>query len=196
VGIILGIRGTGTLLGFTLMFLGASKLDPRFTMFVGFFLQGISGWYMAQFNINLTTFDVLWTSWLQGLGVGLIWVPLSIVTFSQLDDSETAEGSAVFHLMRNFGSSIFISITIAIMIRTGTTSYAELSENASPLNQGLVFQDSIFSMWSLDNNQTLAALSGEIGRQAIMIGYLNAFYAFAITAFAVCPFLFLAKVKK
>jgi DHA2 family multidrug resistance protein len=82
------------------------------------------------------------------------------------------------------------------MIRTGTTSYAELSENASPLNQGLVFQDSIFSMWSLDNNQTLAALSGEIGRQAIMIGYLNAFYAFAITAFAVCPFLFLAKVKK
>ena len=82
------------------------------------------------------------------------------------------------------------------MIRTGTTSYSELSENATPLNQGLVFQDSLFTIWSLDNSQTLAALSGEIGRQAIMIGYLNAFYAFAITAFAVCPFLFLAKVKK
>jgi DHA2 family multidrug resistance protein len=196
VGVILGIRGTGTLLGFTFMFLRGSKIDPRITMFAGFFLQGVSGWYMAQFNINLTTFDVLWTSWLQGLGVGLIWVPLSIVTFSQLDANETAEGSAVFHLMRNFGSSVFISISIAIMIRTGTTSYSELSENATPLNQGLVFQDSLFTIWSLDNSQTLAALSGEIGRQAIMIGYLNAFYAFAITAFAVCPFLFLAKVKK
>jgi DHA2 family multidrug resistance protein len=196
VGVILGIRGTGTLLGFTIMFLGGSKIDPRLTMFAGFMLQGISGWYMAQLNINLTMFDVLWTSWLQGLGVGLIWVPLSIVTFSQLDDTETAEGASVFHLMRNFGSSVFISISIAIMIRTGQMSYAELAENATPLNQGLVFQDSLFSIWSLDSAQTLAALSGEIGRQAIMIGYLNAFYAFSITAFAVCPFLFLAKIKK
>jgi DHA2 family multidrug resistance protein len=196
VGLILGIRGTGTLLGFTFMFLRGSKIDPRITMFAGFCLQGISGWYMAQFNINLTMYDVLWTTWLQGLGVGLIWVPLSIVTFSQLDETETAEGSAVFHLMRNFGSSVFISISIAIMIRTGTTSYSELSENATPLNQGLAFQDSLFTIWSLDNTQTLAALSGEIGRQAVMIGYLNAFYAFAITAFAICPFLFLAKLKK
>jgi DHA2 family multidrug resistance protein len=82
------------------------------------------------------------------------------------------------------------------MIRTGTVSYTELSENATPLNQGLLFQDSMGSIWSLDSTQNLAALSGEIGRQAIMIGYLNAFYAFAITAFAVCPFLFLAKIKK
>ncbi len=196
VGLILGIRGTGTLLGFTFMFLRGSRIDPRITMFAGFFLQGVSGWYMAQFNINLTMYDVLWSTWLQGLGVGLIWVPLSMVTFSQLNENETAEGSAVFHLMRNFGSSVFISISIAIMIRTGTTSYSELSENATPLNQGLAFQDSLFTIWSLDNTQTLAALSGEIGRQAIMIGYLNAFHAFAITAFAVCPFLFLAKIKK
>lgn len=196
VGIILGIRGTGTLLGFTFMFLGGSKIDPRYTMFVGFFLQGLSGWYMAQFNINLTTFDVLWTAWLQGLGVGLIWVPLTVVTFSQLDETETAEGAAVFHLLRNFGSSVFISITIAIMTRTGQMNYADLSQNATPLNQGLEFQDSWFAVWSLDGAQTLAALSGEIGRQAIMIGYLNAFYAFTMTAFAICPFLFLAKIKK
>ena len=196
VGIILGIRGTGTLLGFTFMFLGGSKIDPRYTMFAGFFLQGLSGWYMAQFNINLTTLDVLWTAWLQGLGVGLIWVPLTIITFNQLDETETAEGASVFHLVRNFGSSIFISISMTIMLRTGQMNYSELTQNATPLNEALVFQDSLFAIWSLDSPGTLAALSGEIGRQAIMIGYLNAFYAFAMTAFAVCPFLFLAKLKK
>ena len=196
VGLILGIRGTGTLLGFTFMFLGGSKLDPRYTMFVGFFLQGLSGWYMAQFSINLTMFDVLWTTWLQGLGVGLIWVPLTIVTFSQLSENETAEGSSIFHLVRNFGSSIFISISIAIMIRTGGMNYAHLSQNITPLNEALIFQDSLFAIWSIDGAERLAALSGEVGRQAIMIGYINAFYAFCMTAFAICPFLFFAKVNK
>ena len=196
VGLILGIRGTGTLLGFLFMFLGGAKIDPRYTMFTGFLLQGISGWYMAQFNINLTTFDVLWTAWLQGLGVGMIWVPLSIITFSQLNKHETAEGSAIFHLVRNFGSSVFISISLAIMLRTSQMNYSELAQNATPLSQGLTFQDSLFAFWSIEGARTLAAFSGEIGRQAIMIGYLNAFYAFTITAFAVCPFLFLAKLDR
>lgn len=196
IGLILGIRGTGTLLGFFFMFLGGSRIDPRYTMFAGFMLQGISGWYMAQFSVNLTTFDVLWTSWLQGLGVGMIWVPLTVVTFSQLNEEETAEGSSVFHLVRNFGSSVFISITIAIMIRTGQMNYSSLSQSATPLNTALPFQDSLFAFWSIDGVGTLAALSGEIGRQATMIGYLNAFYAFTMTAFAICPFLFMVRLRR
>jgi DHA2 family multidrug resistance protein len=132
---------------------------------------------------------------LQGLGVGMIWVPLTIITFSQLDETETAEGAAIFHLVRNFGSSVFISITIAIMIRTGSMNYSTLSQKANPLNEAFTFQDSLFATWSIDGVQRLVTLSGEIERQAIMIGYLNAFYAFCMTAFAICPFLFLAKVK-
>ena len=196
VGLILGVRGIGTLAGFIFMFFGGSRIDPRFTMFAGFFLQGIAGWYMAQFNLNLTTFDVLWTSWLQGLGVGLIWVPLTIVTFSQLNEDETAEGSSIFHLVRNFGSSVFISVSIAIMIRTGQMNYAALSEAATPLNSAMSFQDSLFAIWAVEGTRTLTALSGEIGRQATMIGYLNAFYAFTITAFAICPILFLVRLRK
>ncbi len=196
VGLILGIRGTGTLLGFTFMLLGGSKIDPRYTMFAGFSLQGIAGWYMAQFNLNLTMLDVLWTSWLQGLGVGMIWVPLTIVTFSQLNESETAEGASIFHLVRNFGSSVFISVSFAIMIYTSQMNHSTLTESATPLNEALIFQNSLFSTWSIEGTRTLAALSGEIGRQSLMIGYLNAFYAFTMTAFAICPFLFLAKLKK
>ena len=196
VGLILAARGAGTLVGFTFMFLKGSGMDPRLTMCAGFLTQGIAGFYMAQFDINLTTFDVLWTAALQGMGVGLIWVPLSMVTFSQLTPAETAEGSSVFHLVRNFGSSMFISISISIMQRTGRMSYSDMSQNASPLNQGLQFQDSMFSVWSLDNTGRLAALAGEIGRQAAMIGYVNAFYAFAAIAFAICPLLYLVKVKR
>jgi MFS transporter, DHA2 family, multidrug resistance protein len=82
---------------------------------------------------------------------------------------------------------MFISISISIMQRTGRMSYSDMSQNASPLNQGLQFQDSMFSVWSLDNTGRLAALAGEIGRQAAMIGYVNAFYLMAVAGAVAVP---------
>ena len=81
------------------------------------------------------------------------------------------------------------------MIRTGNMNYSTLSQNINPLNKAFTFQDSLFATWSIDGVQRLVTLSGEIERQAIMIGYLNAFYAFCMTAFAICPVLFLAKIR-
>ncbi len=194
IGIVLGARGVGTLIGFIFMFWG-NKLDPRPMLAVGFLLQGVSGWYMAQFSINLTTFDVLWTSCLQGLGVGLIWVPMTVLTFNTLDKRHTGEATAIFHMVRNFGSSIYISISIAIALRSARVNYSELSAGIGPLNEPLQFQDSLFRVWSLDGTGALAGLSSEIARQAIMIGYLNSFLAFAITSVIVLPLLFFVRLR-
>ena len=146
IGILLAVRGVGTLAAFAFMLKG-SRFDPRIPMFVGFFIQGVAGLYMANLNINLTMFDVLWTTTLQGVGVGLIWVSLSMVTFSQLSADETAEGSAIFHLVRNVGSSIFISVSIATMLRTSKMSYSDMVQSVSPTNQAFAFQDSLYSIW-------------------------------------------------
>ena len=144
---------------------------------------------MAQFSINLTMFDVLWTTWVQGLG-RLIWVPLTIVTFSQLDQKDTAEGSSIFHLVRNFGSSVFISVSIAIMIRTGGMNYAHLSQSISPLNEALNFQ--IFIIFYLVTGWGRAtSCSKRRGRTTGSHDRLyKCIYAFCMTAFAICPFYF------
>lgn len=195
IGMVLGARGIGTLTGFFLMF-WANKFDPRLLLVIGFACQGIAGWTMAQFSVDLTTWGVLWTSALQGFGVGMIWVPLTLVTFATLDQRHTAEATAIFHLVRNFGSSIFISLSIALALRTARESYAELTVNASPMNQALAMQDGLFRTWSLDSVTALAGLSREIGRQALMIGYLNAFMLFAVTSFAVIPLVLMVRVVR
>jgi MFS transporter, DHA2 family, multidrug resistance protein len=195
IGYVLGARGVGTMLGFFVMFWG-NKLEPRMLLALGFGLQGLSGVFIAGFNINMTTFDVLWTSALQGLGVGLIWVPLTIVTFRTMDPSKTAEATAIFHLIRNFGSSIFISISIGVAQRSARTNYAEMSEFASPMNEALDYQFSFNSIYSLDSARALAGLSNEIARQAVMIGYLNTFLLFAATSFAAIPILFFFRMRK
>lgn len=195
IGLLLGARGVGTFIGFLFMIKG-NQIDPRYTLTAGFLCQAVSGWYMAQFSLDLTTFDVMWTSCLQGFGVGMIWVPLTVVTFTTLDDKYTAEGTGIFHLIRNFGSSLFISISIAVVLRTSRMNYSSMVENVTPINPAIPFQDSFYGVWSITDTGALAALSGEIGRQSAMIGYSNAFYLFSIAAFAACPLVFLAKLKR
>ena len=42
----------------------------------------------------------------------------------------------------------------------------------------------------------LARLSGEIARQSEMIGYINAFYLYALTAFAIIPLIAFVRMPR
>ena len=194
IGLLLAARGGGTLLGFIIMFFG-NKLDPRIWLIFGFGLQGLAGLAMAQFDINVTTADVAWTSAMQGLGVGFLWVPLTLVTFNTLNPRYLPEGMAMFHLLRNIGSSIHISLSVALVIHMSKVNYAGLAENISPYNETLRYSWAL-GHWNLDSVTGLATIGNEIQRQASMIGYINAFYMYAFTALAVLPLIFLVGKRR
>jgi len=196
IGNLLGFRGLGTFFAFTTMLFVGTKINPKLSMATGFGCQAIAGYAMSNFDIYVTMADVAWTSCLQGFGVGLVWVPLAVVTFATLDPRSVGEGTAVFHLLRNIGSSIHISISIALVIRTSKISYADLTVFISPLNEMLALPG-VRGLWDMNSAPGLSALSGEIQRQATMIGYVNAFQFFWITALAAMPLLLLlAKWKR
>ena len=194
IGLVLASRGVGTLVGFAIMIF-AARVDPRVPLFIGFVLQAVAGWAMLQFDINLTTGDVLWTTALQGLGVGLIWVPLSVITFSTLAPEFVPDGTAIFHLLRNIGSSIHISLSIALVLRSAKVNYAEMAEHISPFNETLSLPW-VRGLWGTDSPSGLAALSNEILRQATMIGYLNSFALFALTALVALPLIFFVRWRR
>src|SRR3546814_8324194 len=81
--------------------------------------------------------------------------------------------SSVFHLMRNLGSSLFISLSVTTVVRSGNANYSRMTEFASPYHEPIargVAED----RWTLETAEGLARLSREIGRQASMLAYLNA----------------------
>jgi DHA2 family multidrug resistance protein len=194
VGLLLAMRGVGTLIGFTIMFF-ASKIDPRYPMTLGFILQAVAGMAMAQFDVNVTTFEVAWTSALQGLGVGFVWVPMAVVTFATMEPKSIPQASGIFHLLRNFGSSVYISMSVAIMLNGTKVNYAEMTEHISIYNETLRLPF-VMGQWSSENLSGLAAISAEIQRQAMMIGYANSFYVFALTSIAVIPLVLMLRVPK
>ena len=195
IGLLMGARGAGTFVGFTLMAF-AGRVDPRIPMVLGFLLQAYAGWEMAQFDINLTTRDVAWTSAVQGLGVGLLWVPVSVVTFSTLKPAYIPEATAIFQLLRNVASSAFISISVVVVIRTAAVSHADVASGLSVWLDGFRFL-SATSVWDVTTTTGLAGLETELQKQSLMIGYLNAFHLFAWISLAAIPLVLLVRpVKK
>ena len=194
IGIILGLRGAGAIGGFfAAIFL--SKLDPRIGITIGFLLQVASGLHMSSFDTNATIFDVGINSVLQGLAVGIIWVPLTVAAFATLDNKYLDEASAVYHMLRNLGSAVFISLSVTVVIISTAENYAGMTEFISDFNKVLSLPWSL-GAWDTGSNPSLAALSSEMGRQAALIGYINAFKAYTIASLAVLPLIALVRIPK
>lgn len=194
IGFILGARGTGTLLAFFLM-IWAIRINARILISLGFLLQALAGWQMANLDINVGTWDILWPVFWQGFGVGVLWVPITIVAFSTLKREWVPEGTAVFHLLRNVGSSIHIAISLALALRMTKISYAELAGQVSQYNETLQMPW-VAGSYSVDTAQGTAQLGTEIQRQAMMIGFIDAFYFFALTAMLALPLVLFIRIKR
>ena len=194
IGLLLAARGVGALAG-NFLVLWISKNDPRVGLVIGFLAQAVSCWILANFDINMTTRGVAWASALQGFGVGVTWVPLTVMMFSSIDPKYIPEGTAVLHLLRNIGSSIYISLTVTVVIRSTTQNYMDMSNFINPFNERFSFKD-LMGFWEPETFSGLMGLSGEIERQAAMIGYINAFYLLALTGFIALPLIFFVDNKK
>ena len=189
IGYVLGSRGFGAMIGFfTAMFIGQKY--PRKSMLAGFGALVISGYWLTTFDLNVTLTELMLNGVVQGLAVGTIWVPLTIATFSTLPASVRAETSSVFHLLRNIGSSVFISLTVTEIIRSTAMNYEHMTEQITPFSKPLLLPW-VSGGWSANDVESLARLSEEMARQAAMISYLNAFGIYTLMAAAALPLILL-----
>jgi DHA2 family multidrug resistance protein len=194
VGYLVSARGVGNLLSFAVA-VYLTRYNARLALAVGMLLQVWAAWQMTLLNINMTDFDVIWTNLVQGFGFGIAYLPMTTLAFSTLPTHFVVQGSAVFVLMRNFGSSLFISLSVLVLVRSTAENYAGLSAAVSPMNETLR-NPGLVGGWGWQTTKGLAALSAEIERQASMGGYVNAFILFAFAAAIGVPFAFLFRDPK
>tara|TARA_Y100001960_G_C14187432_1_gene593260 strand:- start:134 stop:592 length:459 start_codon:yes stop_codon:yes gene_type:complete len=143
---------------------------------------------MAQFDMNVSVLEVMLTSAFQGFGNSFLWAPLTVIAFGTLSTDKLGEATAVFHLIRNLGSAIIISVCVGVVILSTGVNYSVLSEHLSLFNEAFSLS-AISGGWTLNTPSGLAQLSNEVERQASMIGYINAFYLFSAIAASVIPFI-------
>jgi DHA2 family multidrug resistance protein len=191
IGLIVGYRGIGGTIGFCSTLL-IGRWDPRLGMIIGFGLLVASGAWLMSLDLNVGLDVLLMNSMLQGMAVGVVWVPLTVLTFAALDSRHMAESMSLFHLLRNIGSSLFISLSVAEIVRSTAVNYSRMAEMVSPFNEALAVPG-LMGGWTTGSIPGLAQLGREIGRQSAMIGYVNAFGLYTAAAAAAILLVLLAR---
>lgn len=194
IGYIVASRGIGGVFGFfAAMLMGV--LNPRIGMIIGFAAQVVSGVWLMNIDLNVEVWVLVANGMLQGASVGIVWVPLTIVTFSGLPPRFLPEATALFHLLRSLGASLFISISVAEVVRSTGLNYSRMVEMISPFNEVLTLPWAT-GAWTAETLEGLTRLSGEITRQSAMIGYLNAFGIYTFISAIAIPLVLLTALGR
>jgi len=184
IGLLLAPRGMGTMVGMMVVGRLLGRVDARWPIMVGIVMTGVSLYFMTHFGVEVSNFDVVWIGLLQGLGLGLVFVPISSVAYSTLPPDRRTEAASLFSLVRNIGSSIGISAVMTMLARGVQASHAELAARvpAFGAEQGLVP-----AAWDPSTLAGAAALNAEVSRQAAVIAYINDFHVLMLVTFAALP---------
>ena len=173
-GMVLSMRGIGTLVGMSLVGQLSKWFSLRTTIIVSLLTIAFSSQAMTSWTPDVSIWQVTWITIINGFGMGMLWVALTTVTFSTLAPSLRTEGAALFALIRAVGASIGISIAVTVLTRSTQINYATLMEFVTVYNDAFLMLGET-SSWNLGTMKGLAALQKEIFGQAEMIGYLNDF---------------------
>ncbi|NQV20726.1 MAG: DHA2 family efflux MFS transporter permease subunit [Rhodospirillales bacterium] len=186
VGLLIAMRGIGTVISQVMMISFAHRWSPRLLFFIGFALHTYAGLLMARFDMNVSLSEMAWAMAIQGLGVGFLWVPMTLVTFSNFDPRRSAEGMTLFHFLRSIASSYYISASFVVVFHTQKMNYSDLVQWINPFNDRLSF-GGVMGGWNAESATGLAGIVGEVTRQATTIGYINSFNLFLWTSMLVYP---------
>lgn len=172
-------RGVGTMISMIAVGQLVRRVYPRILIPVGLALAAWSTHRMSGFSLGMDEGLVITSGLAQGLGTGLIFVPLSTVAFATLNPALRNEGAAMFTLIRNIGSAVGISVLQFMTIRNASTVHARLVEGVRPDNPAV---SSAMPDLDFGSAAALARCNGEITRQASMVSYTHAFHAlFVVT---------------
>ncbi len=191
-GLALAPRGVGVLLTMAIAGRLRDKVDMRYLIATGSCISAYSLWMMAHWSLDLDMYHVIMTGFIQGLGMGLVFMPLNAMAFATLEPRWRTDGASLLNLLRSIGASVGISLCTTLLARNVQTSHEYLGANITRGTWAYIDPAQATRFGEL-GGAALGMIDGEINRQAAMIAYLNDFYAMAIVTVITIPLVFLLK---
>lgn len=187
-GLILAPRGVGTMFAMLMstLIMERTMISPRYLIVAGLSLITLSMWEMTGFTTDVTLAMIVRTGITQGIGLGLIFTPLSTLAFATLDPALRTDATSIFGLVRTIGSSLGISIVVTQLASNTQREHAALTEHIHAFNP-LLHQGAATGGWDISSAQGLAMLESEIARQAVQLAYIDDFQLIIVMALLAIP---------
>jgi MFS transporter, DHA2 family, multidrug resistance protein len=188
-GLVTAPRGLGTLAAMLIIGRLMGKVDTRLIIGAGFLITACSLWQMTGFYLQMNSSLVVWSGLIQGVGTGFVYVPLAAITFATLAPQYRSEGTAMFSLIRNVGSSVGISAVETLLTRNTQIMHSRLAEQVTPYGAGL----HALPHAALSSAGGLARINELVSSQAAMIAYNNDFKLMMVLTLCAVPLVALLK---
>ena len=194
-GLVTAPAGFGTMFAMLIAGRIIGRVDLRLTLLAGFAVTALALWWMCGYSLDLSVGDIVWPGVIQGVGTGLVFVPLSAASFATLAPQMRAQGTAIYSLVRNIGSSFGISLVQTVLARNSTSTHAKLVEHVTLANPA--WNDpAVAAAYDLSRPAGTAALDAMIRQQAAMIAYVNDFRLMLYLTLLVMPLLLLIRTPR
>lgn len=184
------VLGPGGIASFLIMPVAGAMMkkgvSPRSLLAAGLGFLAYSLWLMSKFNLQADFMAVSWPRVVQGLGMGLFFVPLAAATFANVPKEKMGNASGIFNLVRNLGGSFGVAFSTTVLSQRSQFHQSFLVEHITPYNK--VFQEQFAAVLNWlkvhDPNvatpvKALALFYGEVLRQASMLAFNDVFWLFA-----------------
>ncbi len=148
------------------------RFDARIPLVVGLVITAMGLFMHAAINTYVDPMTLILAGAVQGFGLGLLFVPLTLIAFATLPADLRNEGSAMFNLARNMGMAVSVSLLQRNLLIDQAANHARLTETVRP--------DSPVLQWRMPDldfgsQAAMTQLNRWITHQADMFAYLNIF---------------------
>ncbi|MBC2660422.1 DHA2 family efflux MFS transporter permease subunit [Novosphingobium flavum] len=190
-GFVLATRGLGVLFSMTIAGRLVHRIGARPLVTLGLVLMSYSLWLTTGWSLDMDSGPVIVSGMIQGVAMGLIFLPLTVMTFSTLPAQLRTDGAGLMNLSRSTGGSIGIALATVVLSRNAQISHADLAAHVTPYN--LPFDPTLLGGYGDTGEGVLRLADGVINRQAAMIAFLDVFHMMFILSLFAIPLVLLLR---
>ena len=194
-GLVMAPRGIATAIAMIVVGRLIGKVDARILVGTGMLVSAAGSHFMTRYSLDVNTFWIVWPALLQGLGLGLIFVPLSTIAYATLDRSRMAEAAGIYSLVRTIGAAVGISIVTTVMTHQAQVLWNELGGHVTRFNPAVIEYLRGLHL-TPDDPRAAAILAAQVGKQAQIGAMLDVYQLTVWSFFAMLPLVMLLRSRR
>ena len=191
-GLLMAPRGIAVAVGMSLVATLITRIEPRWLVLTGLTLATAGSYAMTWYDLDVGLAWIIGPGIVQGLGMGMIFVPLSTLAYQTLPGSASDQAASIFNLARTVGGSVGVAIAVTVLTRTSQANWQTLGSAINPYNPALrAWLDATGT--SVSDPTTMPIIALEVTRQATLLGFIEAFGFVTLSFLVLIPFVLLLK---
>ncbi|HRP07285.1 MAG TPA: DHA2 family efflux MFS transporter permease subunit [Gemmatimonadales bacterium] len=145
--------------------------------------------------------DLFWPLIWRGVGLGLMFVPLTNITLADLDPREMPQGSALYNFFRQLGGSLGIALMATLLTRYTAQAKAVLTTHAGATDPLTIERVGMLARGFMSHGadamtaqaMALRALDGQMAVQASVIAFGRLYHLSGLILLSCVPLLLLVR---